>query len=248
MYEVLVVDDEINPRNILCSCFPWGEIGFHVCGQANNGKEALKFLNEHIVHVVFTDVSMPIMNGIELAKSITELQTSKPIVVFFSAHDDFKYAQEAIRYGVRYYILKPSNFDELRESFETIRTELDIKYHVSHSPVLADDLDQTIQNVLTYCKENYRNGTLAELSETLFLNPSYLSTLIKQKTSFTFSDHLQRERMQQAKLLLQDPAVKICNISNMIGYISPNNFTRAFKLYYGMSPSEYRQTMLNSDE
>lgn len=247
MYELLVVDDEINSRNILATCFPWAEIGFHICGQAANGQEALEFVKNHVVHVVFTDISMPVMNGIELAKVLCGLKGPKPLVVLLSAHDDFKYAQEAIRYGVRYYILKPSSFQELKESFRTIRHELDAKYQVAPSPAM-DTADETIKKVLEYCEQNYREGTLTELSETLYLNPSYLSQLIKQKTSLNFSDHLQEVRMKKAALFLKDPNIKIYNISNMVGYVNPNNFTRAFKTYYGVTPTEYRANAWNSHE
>lgn len=247
MYELLVVDDEINSRNILATCFPWDEIGFHICGQAANGEEALAFMKTHVVHVVFTDISMPVMNGIELAKAVCSQKGPKPLIVFLSAHDDFKYAQEAIRYGVRYYILKPSSFQELKESFRTIRRELDAKYQIAPSTAL-DSADETIKKVLEYCEQNYREGTLTELSETLYLNPSYLSQLIKQKTSLNFSDHLQEVRMKKAALFLKDPDVKIYNISNMVGYVNPNNFTRAFKMYYGLTPTEYRANAWNNHE
>lgn len=248
MYELLVVDDEVNSRNTLCTCFPWEDIGFHVCGQADNGKEALAFMNQHAVHVVFTDVSMPVMSGIELAQTISNMKGVKPTVVFLSAHDDFKYAQEALRYNVRYYILKPSNFNELRSSFEIIRTELDNKYNVRASADFSASGDDTMKKVLEYCESNYREGTLAEIADQLYLNTSYLSSLIKQKTSLNFSDHIQNARMKQAALLLRDPNVKIYNISDMVGYLNPNNFARAFKLYYGMSPSEYRMCKLSEHE
>lgn len=248
MYELLVVDDEVNSRNTLCTCFPWEDIGFHVCGQADKGKEALAFMNQHAVHVVFTDVSMPVMSGIELAQTISNMKGVKPTVVFLSAHDDFKYAQEALRYNVRYYILKPSNFNELRSSFEIIRTELDNKYNVRASADFSASGDDTMKKVLEYCESNYREGTLAEIADQLYLNTSYLSSLIKQKTSLNFSDHIQNARMKQAALLLRDPNVKIYNISDMVGYLNPNNFARAFKLYYGMSPSEYRMCKLSEHE
>lgn len=248
MYELLVVDDEVNSRNTLCTCFPWEDIGFHVCGQADNGKEALAFMKQHAVHVVFTDVSMPVMSGIELAQTISNMKGVKPTVVFLSAHDDFKYAQEALRYNVRYYILKPSNFNELRSSFEIIRTELDNKYNVRASADFSASGDDTMKKVLEYCESNYREGTLAEIADQLYLNTSYLSSLIKQKTSLNFSDHIQNARMKQAALLLRDPNVKIYNISDMVGYLNPNNFARAFKLYYGMSPSEYRMCKLSEHE
>ncbi len=188
------------------------------------------------------------MDGIELARQICELKKARPVVVFLSAHDDFKYAQEAIRYGVRYYILKPSNFEELRETFETIRTELDFKYNVSPPDSPADMTDETIKKVLDYCENHYKEGSLTDISNRLYLNPSYLSSLIKQKTSLNFSDHIQKIRMKQAALFLKDPNIKICNISTMVGYNNPNNFARAFRLYYGISPSEYRTNALTNYE
>ena len=240
MYELLIVDDEVSSRDILASCFPWNEQGFHVCGQKDSGEEALDFLKEHTVHVILSDISMPGMDGIGLAKAVSELPGTRPIIVFLSAHDNFQYAQSAIRYGVRYYVLKPTNFSELKEVFSTIRDELDQKYRVTSGEAENQSSDEIIQKVIAYCNQNYRDGSLSALSEILYLNPSYLSQLIKLKTSKTFSDILTESRMKQAALFLKDPEAKIYNISNMIGYVNPNNFARAFKAYWGVTPTEYR--------
>ncbi|MFT4005763.1 MAG: response regulator [Lacrimispora sp.] len=240
MYELLIVDDEANSRNILASCFPWNEQGFHICGQKDSGLEALEFLKGNTVHVILTDISMPDMDGIELAKAVSELTGSRPTVVFLSAHDNFKYAQNAVRYGVRYYVLKPTNFSELKEIFGTIKKELDLKYNISSDNKPNHCSDEIIQKTQAYCSQNYREGSLSSLAESLYLNPSYLSQLIKMKTSKTFSDLLNEARMKQAALLLKDPDTKIYNISNMIGYVNPNNFARAFKAYWGVTPTEYR--------
>ena len=227
MYELLIVDDEASSRDILASCFPWDEQGFHVCGQKDSGQEALDYLKDHSVHVILTDISMPGMDGIELAKSVSELEGARPMVVFLSAYDNFKYAQNAIRYGVRYYVLKPTNFSELKEIFGTIRHELDAKYNVSSDDTQDYSTDEIIQKVLSYLSQNYREGSLSSLAESLYLNPSYLS-------------QLGEARMKQAALFLKDPDTKIYNISNMIGYVNPNNFARAFKAYWGVTPTEYR--------
>lgn len=244
MYQLLVVDDEVSSRNILATCFPWGELGFELCGQAGNGKEALEAILSGIVHVVFTDISMPVMDGIDLAKAISDMKGHKPLVVFLSAHDDFKYAQEAIKYGVRYYALKPSSFGELKEIFGRIREELDEKYQVNTS-FTGDHSDKTMKKVLQYCTKNYRDGSLADLSQSMYLNPSYLSQLIKQKTNKTFSDHILEIRMKQAAVFLKDPSIKIYHISSMVGYVNSNNFTRAFRAYFGITPTEYRNRMGN---
>lgn len=240
MYEILIVDDEVSSRDILASCFPWSEYGFHVCGLKDNGEEALEFLGDHTVHVILSDISMPSMDGIGLAEKVSELLDPKPILVFLSAYDNFQYAQSAIRYGVRYYLLKPANFSELKEMAQTVRRELDSRYGLDSDPVSDYTCDEIIQKVLDYCKKNYQEGTLSALSETLYLNPSYLSQLIKLKTSRTFSDLLTESRMKQAALLLKDPNAKIYNISTAIGYVNPNNFARAFKAYWGVTPTEYR--------
>ena len=197
MYELLLVDDEEMSRNSLATYFPWGDYGFHICGQVSNGKEALDFMDSHVVHVVLTDISMPIMDGVQLAERLRAREEEPPCVVFLSAYNDFQYAQNAIRYGVRFYILKPSDFDEIKETFSKIREELDEKYHIEEPLAPVNDEDEII------CQ-------LFEM------------------------------RMKQACILLQDPEVKIYQISNLVGYTNPNNFTRAFRAYYNQSPKEYR--------
>lgn len=249
MYEMLLVDDEKNTRNMLASCFPWDSLDFHICGQADNGKEALDFLKDHVVHVVFSDIQMPVMDGITLAKEIYQLQEPRPVVVFLSAYDEFRYAQKAIMYNVRYYALKPSSFAELTKVFSAIHDELEQRFGPGAGSSASSlppqcSADETIQKVMEYCRNHYSHASLAELSRELYMNPSYLSQLIRQKTGRTFSEYLLEIRMQQAALFLQDPNVKIYNVSSMVGYTNPNNFSRVFHSYYHMSPSEYRAARL----
>lgn len=241
MYELLVVDDEALSRNTLSTCYPWKDLDFHICGQVNNGEEALEFMKQQTVHVILSDICMPVMNGIALAKTIYERKAQGPLIVFMSAYDNFKYAQEAIKYDVRYYILKPSTFEELTNAFEKIREELDAKHQTKLVIPRYKSPDEIIDKVVAYCEKNYQTASLTDLSALLYLNGSYLSQMIRQKTGRTFSDLLQETRMKQAALLLSDPTIKIYHISDMVGYNSSNNFTRAFKTYYNMTPSEYRQ-------
>lgn len=239
LYELLLVDDEETSRNGLATYFPWEEQGFHICGQAADGEEALKFMEDHKVHVVLTDISMPGMDGIQLAKEIHEREEHS-CVVFLSAYNDFRYAQNAIRYGVRFYILKPSDFEEIKETFKEIKRELDNRYQTVPSIEEIHNEDEIIGKVKEYILQEYRTGTLTELAEKLYLAPSYLSQLIKLRTGKNFVDLLFDTRMSKACEFLQDPKIKIYNISEMVGYTNPNNFTRAFKTRYGQSPKDYR--------
>ncbi|GIP27608.1 DNA-binding response regulator [Paenibacillus sp. J23TS9] len=123
MYKVLVVDDEKNIRDRLANTFPWHEVGFRVIGAASDGLEALQFIREDPPHVVMTDIMMPEMDGLELAK---KLQSAYPEIqtIILSAYDDFKYAQEAIRYGIKGYLLKPLVKDEFLGLLSGLAIEL----------------------------------------------------------------------------------------------------------------------------
>lgn len=239
LYELLLVDDEEASRNGLATYFPWEEQGFHVCGQVSDGQEALEWIRKQKVHVVLTDISMPGMDGIELARQIQK-EEDHPCVVFLSAYDDFQYAQKAIRYGVRFYILKPSGFEELKETFQEIKKELDGRFEEISLVEKLHNEDEIVSQVMEYISGEYRTGTLTEISERLFLSPSYLSQLVKLKTGKNFVDLLFDMRMSKACAFLKDPEVKIYHISEMVGYTNPNNFTRAFKARYGHSPKEYQ--------
>ncbi len=242
MYELIIVDDEISSRDVIASCFPWEEVGFHVASLHDNGPSALAYVKNNPVHVILTDISMPGMSGIELAKAIHEM-SSDLVVIFLSAYNDFSYAQEGMKYGVRYYLLKPAAFGELKEVFETVRSELDKKFGVVSSPFDQESgsEDALIQALIQYCSVNYAAGTLSGFAQEQSLTPSYLSQLIRQRSGRNFSDFLTQARMEQAKLLLADPSSKIYCVSEKVGYINPNNFARAFKTYFGMTPSEYKE-------
>ncbi|KIL41969.1 hypothetical protein SD70_03645 [Gordoniibacillus kamchatkensis] len=123
MYKVLVVDDEKNIRERLVSSIPWNEAGFRVTGAAADGLEALELMERDVPHVVMTDILMPEMNGIELAKSI-QARYPRTKVLILSAYDDFKYAQDAIRFGVKGYLLKPLMKQELVALLHGLALEL----------------------------------------------------------------------------------------------------------------------------
>jgi YesN/AraC family two-component response regulator len=181
---------------------------------------------------------MPVMDGIELSKQIYEQKSKRIIMILLSAYNEFSYAQQAIKYGVKEYLLKPSNFTELKEVFEKVRLELDEIY--DNTTVTVDHERDIINQVYQYCAENYKEGSLVELADLLYLNSSYLSQLIRQKTDKTFSDIMNENRMQQAVALLENSDVKIYTIGHMVGYMNPNNFTRAFRNHFGIAPTEYR--------
>lgn len=237
-YKLLVVDDEVQFRTTLCSCFPWEQLGFELAGQAGNGQMALDFLKHNTVHVLLCDICMPFMDGIEIAKILSTWQ-EPPLIVFISGFRDFEYARKAMAYGVRFYVLKPVKYEDIVETFSTIKIELDKKYRPSDD---AADSEQNhfVENVHAYVNSNLQSANLKELSSRLYLNSSYVSQLYKQKTGQTFSDYLAETRMKKAAELLVSSTEKIYSIGAMVGYQNAKNFARCFLSFYHQTPTEYR--------
>jgi two-component system response regulator YesN len=106
MYKLLIVDDEEEVRNGLINKMDWDKYNFELMGGAQNGREALDLIEDNIPDIVITDISMPIMNGLELSEYV-RLNYPTVKIVILTGFDDFNYAQQAIKFGVEDYILKP---------------------------------------------------------------------------------------------------------------------------------------------
>lgn len=238
MYKLLIVDDEKETRTGLRNYFPWQEIGFEIAGEAENGSDALSIIENEHIDVVLSDIKMPIMNGVELACEIYRKRL--PVkVVFLSGHKEFEYAQQALIYGVRNYIIKPTKYDELVEIFKTLGQELNnanVK-EISESSTVEHKL---IVAVRQYIDKHLPTASLEGAAEQVFMTPQYLSKFFKEKTGQNYSDFLLAKRMKKAKELLDDYQYKIYQVSELVGYANSNNFTRAFSKYYGKSPREAR--------
>jgi len=247
MYNLIIVEDEYEIRNGLSICFPWNEMGFNVVGLFENGKAALDYILKNHVDTILCDIKMPVMSGIELARVVSNYNTNVKIV-FISGYQEFEYAQKAMKYGVKSYITKPAKYDEVIDIFTSIKKELD-QYknkkmefedtNIKNNMSKLNPSENLINTIKEYINENYKDATLENISKLVYMNPYYLSRFFKQKTGQNFSDYLLEVRMKKALELLKIPLYKTYEVSLMVGYSNPKNFTRAFKKYYGKPPSEF---------
>lgn len=119
---ILVVDDDKLARKGLIAIMNWEKYGFEVVGDVPNGRKALEFLKEHPVDIVFTDIDMPEIDGIQLMQICKKTYPSVKFVIF-SVYEDFRYAQTAIRLGALDYLSKISfDPDECEQILEQIST------------------------------------------------------------------------------------------------------------------------------
>jgi len=155
--KVLVADDEVNIRNGLRKAVPWDTMDMLVVGMAKEGLEALEKIKEHQPDIVIVDIRMPNLDGISLIRKVREMKYETQFIIL-SGYDDFTYAQQAINYGVKAYLLKPLKMNELIRALKECLKEITEKqrYYAKKSSqidyeALKDDsiklfLNQLIQS------------------------------------------------------------------------------------------------------
>lgn len=107
MYNLMIVEDDRFYRYEIANYLPWEEYGFTICAEAINGRTAMEQMAEKKPDVIFTDISMPEMNGIELIRRVREQYPYIQIVVL-SSYSDFTFVKDAMKLGAMDYILKHS--------------------------------------------------------------------------------------------------------------------------------------------
>jgi len=124
MYKVIIVDDEAVVRVGLKNTIDWAEHGFELIGDYANGRDAWEAVELYKPELVISDISMPFMDGLELAGLISAQYPYMKMIIL-TGYDEFEYAQQAIRLKVSDFILKPITAQEIRRLLEKVRSEMD---------------------------------------------------------------------------------------------------------------------------
>lgn len=151
MYDLIIVDDEENVREILKKNINQSQTGFRVVGTAEDGEEALKLVKERKPNVVITDICMPGLSGLDLIKEIQKFVPDIKTVVI-SGYDEFSYAKTAMTLGVTEYLLKPFLLDELYQVLNKIKDELE---HQASLVKNITEMQNQIERNLLYSQEHF---------------------------------------------------------------------------------------------
>ncbi|ASA19707.1 response regulator transcription factor [Paenibacillus donghaensis] len=144
MYKVMIVDDEPLFRYYMRTKLDWSKYDFSICSEAANGREALEEAERTKPDLILVDISMPYMDGMELAAKL-QAKASGMLIVFVTGHNEFDYAQKAIRLGVHDYLLKPFNQREFNEMMVKVTDRL----RTMNSGSRKQGGQQTLQEVAT---------------------------------------------------------------------------------------------------
>lgn len=253
MLRLIIVDDEEIILEALSELIDYASIGFELIGRARNGMEALNLIEDFDPDVVITDIRMPLLDGLQLIERANRL-SAHPEFILLSGYDEFEYARKAMRFGVKHYLLKPTDREELIGALESIRQEYDHTAKMKH--LLNDIISVSPQeasapfpeNMISQCKAYVENHLSSEtlslkwLAENYcFVSVGYLSKQFVKTEGLRFSDYLNRLRVKKAKeLILYHHEDNIKSIASQVGFASnPQYFGQVFKKYEGITPSDY---------
>ncbi len=244
MLRMMIVDDERAIREALSIIIDWRALGIEIVGLYKNGAEAFDAMLDEYPDIVLTDIRMPGLSGLELLSRARSAEMDA-VFVILSGYAEFEFAKQAMRFGVRHYLLKPISGEQLLNVMTEVRNECLLRLPQTGSgrqhPVSGD----LIRIIKTYVRDNIGDPSLSlgHISENeLFMNADYVSKQFAKKTGERFSAYVTRKRIELACALLSAGNLRVNEVAERTGF--GNNiqyFSRIFKKSTGITPSEYQR-------
>lgn len=160
MIKVIIADDEESICQLKKAVIDWDSLGMEISGIAHNGLEATELVRLHSPHILITDIRMPGCSGLDLIQNVKRMMPNLEIIII-SGYAHFEYAQNAIKYGVGNYLLKPINKSELNSTLEKLKKKIESRQEaqeetkrlVEQNKRDASKLQQALLNQLMEQKE-----------------------------------------------------------------------------------------------
>lgn len=251
MYRVLVAEDEdIIRRGMVCSV-PWAELGCTIPLEVRNGQEGIEMIRQYNPDIVITDINMPVVDGLEMICETYENYDYAAIIL--SVYSSFEYAQQAIRYGVLGYLLKPLSVAELKEAVVRAQKECDVRRSYLKQQKSDDEWrqmnllknfpfdteDEVVRQMISYVERNYQKKiVMREVVEELNYSETFLNKKFKEIMGTTFILFLNRYRIQKSLECLQN-GESVQNAACKCGIGDYKYFGVVFKKFIGCSPKKY---------
>ena len=251
-FRILLVDDDEEIRRYLEQEL---SVRYRVV-TACNGKEAFSILSHTPeVHLVLSDVMMPVMDGIELCRLIRQnvLLNHLPIVLLTAKAAD-EDRLRSLEIGANAFIPKPFNLDILLHTIQNL-LESQVRLRNSFSgqqlptdqidtPVVQSSDDRLLERVIRVVNANLSNSDLTTdfIAHEVGLSRVHLYRKLKELTNQPTRDYIRNIRLAKAAELLRQHKSTVTEVAYMTGFANANNFSTVFHNLYGMSPKEYMES------
>lgn len=246
--KILIAEDEQRAREGISDLIRSMGAQYTVIGEAANGRQALEMMRLTQPDIVFTDIKIPYVSGLDLIMAAKE-QNFKAHFVVVSAYAEFEYAKQALKLGVEDYLLKPPTRDEI---FKTLlNLEKKMKYGEqsgcgmdSRLPDKFPNAHPLVKEVLRLIESGYADKlNQQEIAQTLSVSPEYLSYLFAREIGKPFSKFVKEYRIQKAVELLKSKDATIQDVPYQVGFSDRKYFDKVFTEVMGESPSSFRKKM-----
>ncbi|GAB6929030.1 hypothetical protein JCM10914A_30130 [Paenibacillus sp. JCM 10914] len=258
MIRACVVDDEKLVRKGIITIMPWEKFSIKVVAEASNGLRALEAMAEQPIDLLFTDLTMPEMDGIQLIHAVKEKYPNMQFVIL-TCHPEFEYVQEALRLGAIDYILKTQLENDLMED---VLSQIAARYHARLSvsqlqkPVkeleqitqgrYPNDIVQAIKRAIAYMQEQEEMAFTQEMiAKVANMSRGYFSQCFKDIVGTSFHKYVKDLRVARAKELLLATNRPIYVVAQQTGFKDEKYFSRLFLMEVGMLPSDFRHQGTN---
>lgn len=267
MYGLLIAEDEVIESMVLRKMLE-KKFG-RQCRiyEAQNGTDAVECFRREDIQIAILDIAMPGMNGIQAAQ-IMRSERPECCLIFLTAYDRFDYAKKAISVRAMEYLLKPYSAREVigvveeaihlieksglaaGDENEAALPENGVGNGTEAAAMEGDGSDLNRLSLMTDMIEEYvRTHHMQEISmhdaaQAIGYSEAYFCRIFKQQFGQNFTAYLAEYRIEEAKKLLIQPNVNVKEVGQRVGYPDSSYFTKVFRRLAGVSPSEYRMTML----
>ena len=241
--KLLIADDEDAVRNGICKYIKLHTDRFDQIYVAENGQQALDQIILHKPQIMLLDVQMPLLSGLEVMRETAKLNIL-PVTIILSGYDEFQYAQQAMHYGARDYLLKPTRSSDILALVLKLADEL---FGVEEQPKENSEivLPASVSRAEEYIREHYHEDISAQVvAEYAGITAGYLSTLFSQYRHCGFIELVNQVRIEHACIYLRQNYLKTYEIAYKVGFRDEKYFSRVFKKIKGISPAAYRKKSL----
>ncbi len=229
--KIIIIDDAPDIVKGIAFLLDAAGKDYHVIGSANNGLSGIDVVASLHPDIVFTDIKMPLCDGIEMIRRLKEMGEQAEFIML-SGYAEFEYAKKAMELGVRYYLTKPLDEEEMYRIIEKIREE--------RAGEILPERSDVIHEIREFISKNYsKDISLNAIAAKLYMNPNYLSQLIKKKTGKTYQNYVTELRIGHAEKLLRETDLKVYEVCEAVGYHDVRHFSDLFERITGKKPSEY---------
>ena len=226
MLRAVIADDEPAVGKLIRYFLQEEQLPISIAAEVSDGQAALEAIRQHDPDLVFMDIQMPVLTGLEVIEQAKAEQCRAKFIIV-TAYSIFAYAQTALRLGASDLLLKPISGEHLIESINrTVGLEFSSNWQVNE--------------ILLYIDGHLgENLTLESISQEFYISAYHLSHLFKKHMGMSCVECVHWRRIERAKELMQNSSKSIKEISEQIGYPNLNNFYTRFKKRTGMTPKAY---------